>query len=131
VIAGVGTLLLAMGVGVLIGKTDSSSGQRAGIPPPVQVVTVPGAGGGSAAAATATAAPNRAKAKAAKVKHAAKKHAKPAVPKKQAAKAAAAAQKVLGTSGSKNLPPPTVTQGQSGHGPGFKNGKFTGTFFGQ
>jgi hypothetical protein len=135
-VAGVGTLLLAMGVGVLIGKTNTSSGQRAATPP-VQV-TVSGAGGGAAAPAASTAAApkvpkakTKAKAKATGVKHASQKQVKPAVSHKQAAKAAAAAQKVLGTSNSKNLPPATVTQGQAGHGPGFKNGKFTGTFFGQ
>jgi hypothetical protein len=132
-VAGVGVLLLAMGVGVLIGQTNANSGQRASATPPVQV-TVAGSGSGAAAAPAAagtTATKAKAKTKA-KVRHAAKKHAaKPAVSKKEAAKASAAAQKVLGTSNSKNLPPPTVTQGQSGHGPGFNHGHFTGQFFGQ
>jgi hypothetical protein len=48
-IAGIGVLLLAMGVGVLIGRSGSSS---AGSTPAPQVITV---GGGTGAASTATA----------------------------------------------------------------------------
>ena len=49
----------------------------------------------------------------------------------QAAKASQAASKVLGSS--KALPPATVTEGQTGSGPGFnkKSHKFDGSFFGQ
>ena len=49
-------------------------------------------------------------------------------PKKVIVKAQQQASKVLGGS---NLPPPTVKVGQSGSGPGFQGGKFTGNFFGQ
>lgn len=135
-VAGVGTLLLAMGVGVLIGRTDSSGNQKAASAPPVQVVTVAGQGGGSAAATpTSTAAHSTtnavSKSNGSKTRHAAtKKKVKVVVTKQQAAQAQAAATKVLG-SDAKNLPPPTVTQGQKGHGPGFQHGHFTGTFFGQ
>jgi len=133
-VAGVGTLLLAMGVGVLIGRTDSGNNQKAASAPAVQVVTVAGQGGGAAAAPAATAAHATTKAAAksstSKTKHATKKKVKVVVTKQQAAKAQAAASKVLG-SDAKNLPPPTVTQGQKGHGPGFQHGHFTGTFFGQ
>ena len=48
VIAGVGVLLLAMGVGVLIGRAGSSGGK----PAPAQVITVGSAVGGSTAAAS-------------------------------------------------------------------------------
>jgi hypothetical protein len=133
-VAGVGTLLLAMGVGVLIGRTDSGNNQKAASAPAVQVVTVAGQGGGAAAAPAATAAHATTKAAAksstSKTKHATKKKVKVVVTKQQAAKAQAAASKVL-ASDAKNLPPPTVTQGQKGHGPGFQHGHFTGTFFGQ
>jgi hypothetical protein len=126
-VAGVGTLLLAMGVGVLIGHTDNGSSKNANAP--AQVITVGGSGGASSSGSTAA---TGGKAKAAKGKAAKKakaNNAKPAVDKQQAAKAQAAATKVLGSS--KNLPPATVKQGDSGHGPGYTKGKFTGTFFGQ
>ena len=128
-VAGVGTLLLAMGVGVLIGHTDNGSSKNTNAP--AQIITVGGtAGGTSTGAAAAT---THGKAKAAKGK--ASKKAKgnrtksAGVNKQQAAKAQAAASKVLGSS--KNLPPPTTKVGDKGHGPGYSGGKFTGTFFGQ
>ncbi|HEV7174848.1 MAG TPA: hypothetical protein VGN29_05110, partial [Solirubrobacteraceae bacterium] len=98
---------------------------------PAQIITVGGtAAGTSTGPAAAT---THAKAKAAKGK--ASKKAKgnstksAGVNKQQAAKAQAAASKVLGSS--KNLPPPTTKVGDKGHGPGYSGGKFTGTFFGQ
>ncbi|MGZ4195910.1 MAG: hypothetical protein ACXVFQ_06040 [Solirubrobacteraceae bacterium] len=126
-VAGVGTLLLAMGVGVLIGRTDNGSSKNANAP--AQIITVGGSSGATSGAAAAT---TQGEAKAAKGKASKKAKAtasKPTVNKQQAAKAQAAASKVLGSS--KNLPPPTVTQGQSGHGAGYTKGHFTGTFFGQ
>jgi hypothetical protein len=124
-VAGVGTLLLAMGVGVLIGHANSIAKQ--GSAPPLQVVTVNG-GSGSGAAVAAPSKKSRQDAKGSNSK--AKASAKGGAPSAAvAAKAAGAASKVLG--GSKNLPPATVTVGQQGHGPGFnKGGKFDGTFFG-
>jgi hypothetical protein len=117
-IAGIGTLLLAMGVGVLIGRDSTTSTQRASTPP-VQVVSVNG--GGGTAAPTQSATGSAPKAKQGRVIH---------ISKKVSAAASAAASKVLGAS-AKNLPPPTVTVGQPGHGPGYQNGHFTGNFFGQ
>jgi hypothetical protein len=116
-ITGIATLLLAMGVGVLIGRSGSDAGRRASSPA-VQVVTA----GGSAGTAVASGSSSAAAKKAAKaVKH-------PVITKAVAAKAQAAAAKVIG---GHNLPPPTVKVGQTGHGPGYKNGKFTGDYFGQ
>jgi len=129
-IAGVGTLLLAMGVGVLIGHTDNGSSKNTNAP--AQIITVGGAAGGTSTGAAA--ATTHAKAKAAKGKSSKKAKANNSksagVNKQQAAKAQAAASKVLGAS-SKNLPPPTTKVGDKGHGPGYSGGKFTGTFFGQ
>lgn len=123
-VAFVGTLLLAMAVGVLIGHNNSNATPQRVASTPVQIVKIDGGGGGgastSAAAAPANAGTHTAKAKPKTV----------TVTKKVAAKAAAAAAKVLGSS-AKNLPPPTVTVGQSGHGPGYQGGHFTGNFFGQ
>jgi hypothetical protein len=119
-ILGVGVLLLAMGVGVEIGNSTSSNGNTAAAKAPAaQIITVNG-GGPAAAAATSTTGSTK-KVKAVKAKP---------VTKKVAAKATAAANKVLG-SGSNNLASPTVKQGGAcAHGAGCQNGKFTGTFFG-
>lgn len=101
-VAGVGTLVLAMGVGVLIGRSGGNGGGGRAAAPAVQVVTVAGAGGGSTDT-TATTAARGSKASKGKVK---------ALPRSK-------------------LPPPTVTLGQRGSGPGFRRGRFTGDFFGQ
>jgi hypothetical protein len=131
IVAGVGTLLLAMGVGVLIGRNSASNVNSR----PVQaaaptVVTVGGGAGTGTTAATATNKPAKktSKSKGAKGKPKANNTTKPTAA--QAAKASNAASKVLGSS-NKNLPPATVTVGQTGHGPGYdKSGKFNGSFFG-
>lgn len=132
-VAGVGTLLLAMGVGVLIGHNGNNSAPTThASSPAVQVVTVGGAGGGAARAAKpATVSPRSTKSKSHSQSTASAKHkqAPSAPPKAVAAKANAAASKVLGGS-RKDAPPPTVTVGQTGHGAGYQNGHFTGNFFG-
>ena len=109
-IAGVATLLLAMGVGVLIGRSSNGSGSKG---TPVSVVTVGGGGQGAAAgsAATQTAPASTAKAK---------------QPTTHAARAAGAS-----ASGVSAQPPKVVHIGSAGHGPGYKNGHFTGNFFGE
>jgi hypothetical protein len=116
----VAVLLMAMGVGVLIGHTNNAQPiQRASAP---QVnVSVQGGGSGTGANASNTTA-------GAKTKPAKTTAAKaPPLAKKVVVKAQAAAAAVLG---GKNLPPPTVTVGQKGTGAGFQNGHFTGNFFG-
>jgi hypothetical protein len=118
-VAGIATLLLAMGVGVLIGKSGHDKAAKA--TPAVQVVTVPGGGAAASAATTGTTATTQATAttgaKTKKASHGKSKHAN------------AAANKDNG--GAKKAPPPTVTVGSPGHGKGYKNGRFTGDFFGQ
>jgi hypothetical protein len=105
-IAGVGTLLLAMGIGVLIGRTaNTPTSGKSG----VQVVTV----GGGGATATGAAA-NAASGKGAKSKKSAK-----------AAKANPGA-----VYKNTKLPPPVVKLGSPGKGRGYTHGKFTGDFFG-
>ena len=124
-IAGVATLLIAIGVGVLIGHDSSRSAGRTS---PL-VVTV-GNSGSSAPAANTTAATtanttsHQGKAKSAKtvVVH---------ITPKTSKAAATAASHVFGNNGnlSKN-----VTQQQGGActgGAGCQGGKFTGNFFGQ
>lgn len=107
-IAIIGTLLLAMGVGVLIGRSGNSVKSL-----PAQVVTVAG-GGGTAGTAAATA-PTSSSSSA----QASKSSGAPATsPAKAAAKRSAVA------------PPKTVTVGSAGKGPGYQHGHFTGNFFG-
>lgn len=131
-LVGIGVLLLAMGVGVLIGRAGQNNAPRAAASPPVQVVTV-GGGGGSGAASTATTpgATTSTPTSSSKNTKAANVTKKVVVTKKVQAKANAAAAQVLG--GGSNLPPPTVTQqGQAcSGGAGCQGGKFTGNFFGQ
>lgn len=124
-VAGVATLLIAMGVGVLIGHDSNSSPTRAGAP--VQVVTVGGGGGTGAATGSgsaATASGPTGKASKTKLKPT-KVHLTPKVTHA----AAAAAQKVLGGGAPKN---PTIQDGQSCSAgtAGCQGGKFTGNFFG-
>jgi hypothetical protein len=119
-IAGVGTLVLALGVGVLIGRSGTH-----GSTPKTQVIRV---GGGTAAAAgpATTTASNSTKSAATKSK---KSVAKKAGKLKQTNPGAAVAG---GKDAAKqHLPPSTVKLGQKGHGRGYTNGKFTGQFFGQ
>jgi hypothetical protein len=123
-IAGVGTLLLALGVGVLIGRSSNGSSSKT---PAAQVITVP-AGGSTGAAgtgATGGASPNAgaqtpgaAAAKTSKSNAAA------------TAAAAAAASKAAVKKAVKGPPPKVVTVGSPGKGPGYQKGHFTGNFFG-
>lgn len=128
-VAGIATLLLAMGVGVEIGRlgnNNNTSTQRASSPA-VQVVTVGGGGGAAAASTTTTNSTSATSSTRSSGKHA-KVVAAPKVTKVVAAKASAAASKVLGAAAPKN---PTVTTGQScSGGAGCQNGHFTGNFFG-
>jgi hypothetical protein len=116
-VAGVGTLVLALGVGVEIGR---SSGDRTAAPAaPVRVVTVGGAGASTAAAA-ATAAPSATAAASTAKK---KDHAKQPEAKKETV------SPVI-TPSAHATPPPVVKIGSKGHGPGYHDGKFDGNFFG-
>jgi len=121
-VAGVATLLLAMGVGVLIGHNADNGPQRAAAP--VQVLTVGGgasvAGNGGAASGAIT----NGKHKPTKVKPTIIKLS----PKVKAA-ATQAAGKVLGT-GNNLVQNATVQPGQAcTGGAGCENGQFTGNFF--
>jgi hypothetical protein len=135
-VAGVGVLLLAIGLGVLIGRLghNSTSNQKASAPP-VQVVTVQGGGGGASTAAavttattaTTSAAPKAPKGLSGKLKAAAESTAPP--PKAVQQKATQAAGKVLGNSN--HLASPTVKVGGScSNGQaGCSGNHFTGNFF--
>jgi len=130
----VGVLLLAIGLGVLIGRLghNNPAPQKAAAP---EVVTVQGGGGAASTAAaattptTTTAATKAPKGLSGKLKAAAQSTAPP--PKAVQQKATQAAGKVLGNSS--HLASPTVkvggscSNGQSG----CSGGHFTGNFFGQ
>jgi hypothetical protein len=121
-IASVGTLLLAMGVGVLIGRSgNDTSGSTAAAP--AQVITVPAGGQPESSTASAAGAASGAK-----------KSSKPN--KKAAAKAKAAAESGEGAADvlhpKVKLAPPTAQVGSKCEsGAGCKNGEFTGEFFGE
>jgi hypothetical protein len=115
VIAGIGTLLLAMGIGVLIGRSGTGASVKSASPA-VQVVTVPGAGGAAASSAesqTSTSAAGTTKSKG-------------------ASGGASTAKSTSHTSKKAAAPPAkTVTVGSPGKGAGYQKGHFTGNFFGE
>jgi hypothetical protein len=108
-IAIIGTLLLAMGVGVLIGRSSNNVKSL-----PAQVVTV-SPGGGTASTATTATAPQSSSAAA----HASKSSGGSAT-----SRAKSAAKTPAGPA------PKVVTVGSAGKGPGYQHGHFTGNFFG-
>ncbi|HEV7943658.1 MAG TPA: hypothetical protein VGP17_12765 [Solirubrobacteraceae bacterium] len=113
-IAGIGTLMLAMATGVLIGRTSSPSSKNS----PVQYVTAPtsstGTTGGSTSATEGSGAGSTT----------AKESGKGSSGKSSGSNAAA---KVLGGKAPEHA---VVKQGTPGKGPGYQKGKFTGKFFG-
>lgn len=110
-IAGIGLLLLAMGIGVLIGRSGNNASLRSA---PAQIVTVAGAG---AAAPSATATAPASSPSATPTSKSGGTH---------AAKSPKSAKKAPTTP-----LPKAVKVGTPGHGPGYKNGHFTGNFFGE
>jgi hypothetical protein len=129
-IAGVATLLLAMGVGVLIGQNGTSNnGKQASAAAPLKVITVNGGGGGSGSTATAS---TGSKSNKAGKKGSAKKSKAPVahLSKKTTAAVNQGASNVVGST--QKLAPATVKVGgkcQTGQA-GCQGGKFTGGFFG-
>jgi hypothetical protein len=121
-IAGVGTLLLALGVGVLIGHAAGSNQQAKSAAP--QIITV----GGGAAAGTPTASTSTPADTAAASGAAATKAGKD----KKSGSGASKAKASTPASGTvvKKTPGKVVKVGSKGSGKGYKDGKFTGDFFG-
>jgi hypothetical protein len=137
-IAGVATLLLAMGVGVLIGHSNSSANNTNGRAASTPQITINGGGASTNAAAGSSSAGSTGSSSGGGSGHASRaKHggssakAAKAPPKVVVQKAAAAAAKVTG--GSAKTAAPTATQGSSCSAgtAGCQNGKLTGNFFGQ
>jgi uncharacterized OB-fold protein len=129
-ITGVATLLVAMGLGFLIGHDSASTTKQAPVaaaPQPVHVVINGGGGSGGGGSSNSTSTKSGKHGKHGKATSTSTAH----VSKKTAAKANAAASKVLGGA-SQKVAPPTVQQGGScSGGAGCQGGKFTGNFFGQ
>lgn len=123
-IAGVGTLLLAMGVGVLIGHSGSQT-VATNAAAPAQVITVHSGGGEAETAAAAGTHSGNGKGS--------KKSAKASASAKQRAETGQGAEEVLKPSAGVKLPPATAQPGskcESGAA-GCKHGEFTGDFFGE
>jgi hypothetical protein len=124
-IAGIGTLLLALGIGVLIGR----SGNNEAAAPARQAPIVIHSGGGGEEEATASTGKNStgggtaSKAKTKQQKEAAEKE----------AEAHPAAEEVLKPSGNVNLPEAKIQPGDKckNSEAGCENGKFNGSFFGE
>jgi hypothetical protein len=114
-IAGIGTLLLAMGIGILIGRSSQGSSTKT---PAVQLVTSPAAASGASGSAGGS---------------------ETTLPGASTTTTGATGVK-SGGSGAllkpapKKIRPPApkaVKVGSKGSGPGYQKGKFTGNFFGE
>lgn len=124
-IAGVATLVLAIGVGVMIGQSGDNSAPTAAAAP--QIIRV-GGGGEEAATASTAAGDGEIGGKGGKGK-------KGKAPEKaiDSSGTSEAAAEVLKPAGDVTLPPPTVQKGgkcESGAA-GCEDGEFTGDFFGE
>jgi hypothetical protein len=124
-IAGVGTLLLALGIGVLIGRSGNQTGTVT--TPTTQVLTLPSGSGEATTAETSTGPAGKSSAK--------KKSGggeATAASKAGANGQSEAAEEVLKPVAGTKLPPPETKVGDKGSGPGYnKNHEFTGSFFGE
>jgi hypothetical protein len=128
-IAGVGTLLLALGIGVLIGKTGESGTSNASATPSVIRV---GGGETASAASGAEAAGGAGKKGGAAAGKANEAQSKAQLSTDSSGTTKAAAE-VLKPAGDVKLPPPTVQKGGSCEegSAGCEGGEFTGEFFGE
>ncbi len=123
-IAGVGTLLLALGIGVLIGRSGHQEvAQTAANPAPIVIHSGGGEESATASQGKTSTGGGAANAKTKKQKDAALKE----------AEAHPAAEEVLKPAGDVKLAPPTVKPGDKceAGAAGCDGGKFTGDFFGE
>lgn len=124
-IAGVGTLLLALGIGVLIGHAGNNTAAAPQQAPIVIRGGAAGTGETATASSTGTTVGGGGKSTAGKSKKAVKKE------KEAAAASGEGAEEVLKPSGDVKLPPPTTGVGDKCEkgAAGCEGGKFTGDFF--
>jgi hypothetical protein len=127
-IAGIATLLLAMGVGVLIGRSGNDNGGHASTP---QVVTVAAPAAGAATAAGSGAATTTAGTTSSSSTSSKSTKKKSSSSSKAKVTGAGSVDEVAKKNGVK-LPPKVVKVGQkcASGAKGCQNGKFTGNFFG-
>jgi hypothetical protein len=117
-VAGVGTLLLAMGIGVLIGRSAPSGSKGSG---PVQVLAAPSTGTAATGSTVGAGADTEA----------AQGVARPGTTK-AGSNAAGKGSKSTAKAPKTKLPAAkVVTVGSPGKGPGYEKGRFTGNFFGK
>jgi hypothetical protein len=128
-IAGVATLLLAMGVGLLIGRSGNNSSGSAK-PDIISVPVAAAAPAASAATGAATPAAGAATPATGSAATAAVTAAKTPAKKAAAVNAAAAGAATSVLHSTTKLAPPKVSVGSSCSGAGCSGGKFTGNFFG-
>lgn len=108
-IAGVGTLLLAMGIGILIGRSSPGSSKAS----PVQYVTAPGAGVAGTGTETTTSPTSETS------------------PTGSSSKSSKSSKSTTKAAKAKLPPAKVVTVGSPGKGAGYEKGHFTGNFFGK
>jgi hypothetical protein len=124
-IAGVGTLLLALGIGVLIGRSGNQGSAPAAAAP--QIIKV-GGGGESTPTTASTGGSSGGSAK----KKSGGGNAKAASKTGSSGQTAAAEEVLKPTAAAGKLPPPVVKPGDKGSGRGYsKSGEFNGNFFGE
>ena len=125
-IAGVGTLILAMGVGVLIGRSGDHSTTAA--PAAAQIIKVPAGGETEATTASTGKAGGGSGGGGAKANSK-----KPSKALKKEAESQKGAEEVLKPAAGVDLPPATVKPGSScpSGTAGCKGGEFTGEYFGE
>jgi hypothetical protein len=128
-IAGVGTLLVALGVGVVIGRSSDNNNSTAKAPQVITVGAPAAAAAGGAAVAGSSATPGDTSGAAAATAGARAARAKSSGDRAKA-KADAARTATPGNGKVAARRGTVVRLGQRGSGKGYKDGKFTGDFFG-
>lgn len=120
-IAGIGTLMLAMGTGVLIGRAATSNARSQS---PYQVLTVPSTAGVSGAAGSTATGTSATEASGAEASSGA------GASSSKSSKSNKAAAKGSSAGATPKPKKSVVTVGSPGKGPGYEKGHFTGKFFG-
>jgi hypothetical protein len=118
-VAGIGTLMLAMGVGVLIGRTSSPASAKN---VPVEYVTGAAGSTPTTTGGASTTPPSSGESEGSSSSSKSKSGA--------AGKSASSSTAAKVLKGSKVPPKAVVKPGTPGKGPGYQQGKFTGKFFG-
>jgi hypothetical protein len=135
-IAGIATLILAVGVGVLIGRSGDDSGTQVASPKPTVIQVGGNSGSGEAENASESTGAKKEASKGASKSNGDGKKAKKAAPEKEvdSSGTSKAAAEVLKPAGDVKLPPPTTQVGEKcekGTEGCSESGEFNGNFFGE